>query len=284
LRSAVAATAPQAGVRWLDEAVAAVHAAAPEQKADLVMRWSPGARRRLGDGALGLAGPTLATACGPLPTAPWRAGDTGRACLLLAAVEALGDAGGERAAVLADTLFRAGDEGERAALVRALCLLPAPCAAAATAKAAGRINSLRLYAALALDNPFPAACYGERDFNQVVLKCLFNGLPVGRIMGLDRRAGAELARMCEDYRDERVAAGRAVPPDIWLALVPHGSERGLALALAALDDSDAGHRLNAARALASRGGEPAVAAELARRRESETDPAVRAALDDARGI
>jgi hypothetical protein len=272
------------GVSWLDEATAIIRAAAPEERLGIVAGYSPGVSRRLGGAALGEAGPVIRTACGPLKIAAWSAGDAGRACLLLAAgLDDASEAADEQQARQVAELFRAGDEGERVSLVRALCLLSTPCAAVATARQAGRINSLRLYAGLALDNPFPAACYGERDFNQVVLKCLFNGLPIGRIDSLDQKANPELSRMCQDYFDERVAAGRAVPSDIYLALVPHADERGLGLAMAALGHADAAHRIHAARALTARRDAPGVHDALARRLAVETDPAVTAILT-SRGV
>jgi hypothetical protein len=48
----------------------------------------------------------------------------------------------------------------------------------------------------------------------MVLKTLFLGVALERILGLDRRKTAELARMAEDYASERKAAGRSVPADI----------------------------------------------------------------------
>lgn len=246
----------------------------PEPLAALSRRF-PAALRRLGRELLGGQVP-LITACGDLDAAPWPRGDAGRACLLLAALA-------NREAIvqpLVTALFRQGDEGERAALIRALCVLPDSCSLLPLAQEAGRINSLDLFAALALDNPYPATCYDDHSFNQMVLKSLFNGLPIARICGLGGRANPELSRMCEDYLDERVAAGRTVPGDIWLALEPHASPRGLALALDYLCHPDPAHRYHAALALtralaAGRHTEdPKVATALAERRAAETDPRV----------
>jgi hypothetical protein len=135
---------------------------------------------------------------------------------------------------------------------------------------------------LVLDNPYPCACYNEHDFNGLVLKCLFNGLPLNRIVGLDRRTNPALAGLCEDYRDERVLANRNVPADIWLALVPYASPRGLALAVDALGAEDPRVRLHAARVLSARRGEPAVQDALEARRQAETDTAISAILASGR--
>ncbi|MEU0267926.1 EboA domain-containing protein [Nocardioides sp. NPDC006303] len=52
-------------------------------------------------------------------------------------------------------------------------------------------------------------------WRQAVLKCLFVGVPLRLVAGLDRPDGSddELRRMVADYADERRAAGREVPAD-----------------------------------------------------------------------
>ena len=246
----------------------------PDDRLDQLATRSAGALRRLGGESLRDAALPLATSCGTIDAGRWSRGDAGRACLLLAAT----DHGAPGWDALVRAYFRRGDEVERAAAVRALCLLPEPCALRNLALEAGRINSMRLYAALALDNPYPAACYDEHAFNQVVLKCLFNGLPIERISGLLRRANPELSRMCEDYVAERVAAGRGVPSDVWLALEPHATARGLALTLEYLEHPEPSHRLYAVRALARRRVDARITAALAERLDHEDNDIVRRAL------
>ena len=48
----------------------------------------------------------------------------------------------------------------------------------------------------------------------MVLKAVFVGLPLERIVGLEQRLTAELSRMALDYASERRAAGRPVPGDL----------------------------------------------------------------------
>jgi hypothetical protein len=52
----------------------------------------------------------------------------------------------------------------------------------------------------------------------MVLKAVFVGAPVSRVVGLDRRATPELRRMASDYAAERRAAHRVVPEDVALIL------------------------------------------------------------------
>ena len=48
----------------------------------------------------------------------------------------------------------------------------------------------------------------------MVLKALFTGVTLARIIGLDERVTPELGRMAADYASERRAAGRSVPEDL----------------------------------------------------------------------
>jgi hypothetical protein len=203
----------------------------------------------------------------------WQVSDVGRALLLLVGSTRLPS--GE----LAAKLFRAGDESERAAIVRSLPLLPDGAALKPIALEVGRVNSAALFGALALGNPYPAAHYTEHEFNQLVLKTMFMGLPLGGVVGLERRANADLARMCGDFYDERTAAKRSVPVDIWLALVPFATADRLELAKQHLKHAEAAHRFHAAVALGRRGARHAeLRALLAERAKHETDARVLAAL------
>jgi hypothetical protein len=58
-----------------------------------------------------------------------------------------------------------------------------------------------------------AARLDDAAWRQAVLKCLFVGVPLRLVAGLDGRADEELRRMVADYAAERRAAGREVPAD-----------------------------------------------------------------------
>ncbi len=66
--------------------------------------------------------------------------------------------------------------------------------------------------------PYGAAHLDPPAYRQAVLKCVFTGVPLAGVAGLAERGDGELARMFADFADERVAAGRAVPPDVWLVI------------------------------------------------------------------
>lgn len=145
----------------------------------------------------------------------WSRHDAVRALLLLSRAERLGDEACAQAAV---ACFAAGDAAEQESWLRAVSLLPAPAQFTPQAIDACRTNILPVFRAIAVGNPFPARYFPELNFNQMVLKALFNGVPLAGIVGLQERRNAELARMAGDYSAERRAAGRTVPDDIGLAL------------------------------------------------------------------
>lgn len=145
----------------------------------------------------------------------WSRHDAARALLLLSRADQLGDDACAEAAV---ACFAAGDASEQESWLRAVALLPAPAQFTPHVIDACRTNILPVFRAIALGNPFPARHFPELNFNQMVLKALFNGVPLVGIVGLQERRNAELARMAGDYAAERRAAGRTVPEDIGLAL------------------------------------------------------------------
>jgi hypothetical protein len=150
----------------------------------------------------------------------WSLPDLARAALLCAAAAAVPET--EHVAI-ATEVFRKGDNAERVALLRALSLLPAPERFVALAVEACRTHVLDVFAAIACDNPLPAALFPELHFNQLVIKALFLELPLERVHGWRGRTNSELLRIAGDYEAERRAAGRVVPADIALIKASWGS-------------------------------------------------------------
>lgn len=199
---------------WLDRALDDARAAGPLGDG-FAAAWCSGGRR-LGRAPLVLGDGDrrgLKTAGAAFVPAGWGTDELGRALLLLAAAE--GRPSDLLATVLED-LYRKGEMREQQALLRVLAYLPAPSAWGELAAEAVRGNVTSVLEALACDNPFPAAYMDEVAFNQLVMKAIFNGLPLGRILGLRERAGGELKRMAWAFARERRAAGRTVPRDLEL--------------------------------------------------------------------
>lgn len=145
----------------------------------------------------------------------WSHADVLRLDLLLSRAVNLDEAACADAAV---ACYESGDAAEQRSWLRGVSLLPTPEQYVPLVIDACRTNILPVFEAVALGNPYPAAFLPERNFNQMVLKALFNGVPLAGIHGLPDRRNPELARMAGDYADERRAAGRTVPADIGLAL------------------------------------------------------------------
>jgi hypothetical protein len=157
-------------------------------------------------GSLGRLFPAAARRCGrgPLPGLPgWTVAEAARAVLLGALPRARLDDELESA-------YRHGDAGEKQAVLRALPLLPVGDAAVPLLRDALRTNDTRLVAAAL--GPY-ATRLDDAAWRQAVLKCVFMGVPLSCVHGLDERADARLAEMLDGFARERRAAGRDVPAD-----------------------------------------------------------------------
>lgn len=144
-----------------------------------------------------------------------RRAELARVFFLLEACAALPSAQHE---ALLTRCYRTSDNEERAALLRALPLLPEPERFLPLATDACRTHVLSVFEAIACDNPYPARHFDLASFNQLVVKALFVGAPLARVEGLRARHNPELARMVRDYVSERRAAGRAIPEDVALVI------------------------------------------------------------------
>lgn len=114
-----------------------------------------------------------------------------------------------------ESLFKAAGMNEQVALYGSLPLLAFPQRFIHRCTEGVRTNMAVVFEAVALDNPYPSEYLDEAAWNQLVLKAFFMQMPVNRIIGLDKRANASLARMLTDYAHERLAAGRSVDPLLW---------------------------------------------------------------------
>ena len=121
-----------------------------------------------------------------------------------------------RGSARADRARSWGEPVEREALLHTLSLLPEPDRFLSTAVEACRSNVQTVFEAIACENPYPVRHFPELSFNQMVMKAIFIGIPLPRIVGLLTRVAPTLVRMSNDYAQERMAAGRPVPADIQL--------------------------------------------------------------------
>ena len=264
------------GWTWLENASAT--AAEPVRESALMGNYA-GAGRRVGKEALALdAGEKLLARemDDELIFDHWGADEAARALLLLS----LDHLPAEEFMGIAVRAYELGDSREQTSWLRAAILLPNSERFLATAVDACRTNILSLFEAIACENPYPARYFPDANFNQLLMKCLFNGLAIARVVGLGRRLNTELSRMANDYVDEREAAGREVPSDIWLALAPHVDSEGVPRVHSYLSHEDPDHRYWAAVGLGTRpDGEGRQV--LQERLRIEEQPRVRDAIDAA---
>ena len=218
LLSIVRARSGEAGGSWLEQ-----QCATAGKDVDALCSAYTMASARVGRAPLALDGPArgaLAIAAPGLDASRWTLDDAARAALLLAAAERLS---GDAFATVATTCFERGDAREQGSWLRAIALLPDPERFLSLSIDACRTNIIPLFESIACENPYPARFFPERNFNQMVLKSLFNSIALSRIVGREGRLNAELSRMAGDYAAERRAAGRTVPADIGLAISETGS-------------------------------------------------------------
>jgi hypothetical protein len=141
----------------------------------------------------------------------WRIDDVARAAwLLLAAQQAPADLEG-----FIDRRRRSGDTRQRAALLRALPLLPDARQWLAVALDARRGDVRAVLEALVCDNPYPATHFHEIHFDDLVLVALEADLPLARMVGLAARVTERLAAAAAGVAAARRAAGRRPPADLW---------------------------------------------------------------------
>jgi hypothetical protein len=185
------------------------------------------APRKVGKSALGLTEEELSAANDVRPgwnPRGWNVDQATRTVFLLSLPPM------EPAALTAilDQLFATGEMGELVAMYQSLPLLPHPTAHVLRAAEGIRTNIKAVFCAVAHQNPYPAEQFSEDQWNQMVLKCQFIGVPMSPIAGLDQRANASLSSMVVDFVHERWAAKRPIAPDMWRCVGPHADARGLA--------------------------------------------------------
>ncbi|HEX2314685.1 MAG TPA: EboA domain-containing protein [Thermomonospora sp.] len=177
----------------------------PDERA---WRWLADALRRIADDDAAILElfPAVRRVCGrgPLPGVPgWTIDESARLVLLqgLAAPR-----------TTVPEVYRYGDTAEKIAVLKALPLLDVGPDALPLVRDALRTNDTRLIEAAV--GPYAAGHLPAHEYRQAVLKCVFVGIPLSAVAGLERRADRELARMLADYAHERTVAGRDVPEDV----------------------------------------------------------------------
>lgn len=197
---------------WLREAIAKAAGCGVD---DLLSLYTS-ASQQLGMAPLGAEGESVVG----FSVERWTLEDAGRAAILLARAEQ-GRGPEDFGAVSA--CYEHGDAREQQSWLKAVGVLPVPERFLPLVIDACRSSIQPVFEAVACENPYPARFFPERNFNQLILKALFNGVALDRVVGLSGRLNPELARMATDYAAERRAAGRSIPTDIGLVMNDGGT-------------------------------------------------------------
>jgi hypothetical protein len=169
---------------WLEQALSEVAA-----DATVLRTVFPAVGRRVGRGPSDVPGRTV--------------DDVARVRLLEAAPGA--------AAEMPD-LYRHGDAAEKRAVLHGLSVVDTGDAGVELVADALRTNDTRLVTAAM--GEYAATHLDDAAYRHGVLKCVFTGIPLAAVAGLDRRTDEELLRMLRSFAAERTAAGREVPADL----------------------------------------------------------------------
>jgi hypothetical protein len=156
------------------------------------------------------------------PLDAWTFDELGRVVLLLIAAAYLVP---DELETLVGEAWSGGDVHERAAVLKALPLLPRPARFVPLARRALSGEPESVLAAIACENPYPARYFPDEVWNFLALAVAERGLPLSLLRGLAVRWNPPLAQLAADLVKERLAAGQPVPADIDL-LLRKGGLRG----------------------------------------------------------
>jgi hypothetical protein len=110
-----------------------------------------------------------------------------------------------------DRLCTTAEVTEHIAYLKGFAIFPAPKLLYGRAREGVRSAITPIFAAIACHNPYPFDHFDEDAWNQMVVKAVFNGVPIETIVGLRARRNPDVVQMMRDLVSERRAAGRPLP-------------------------------------------------------------------------
>ena len=234
----VGAAAKDGGLPWLEQAIEKVR-----DGEDIGVLF-PAAGRKLGRGALGA---DAAVQPHGASLAAWRIDDAGRVVLIGALKASRPD---DFHKTIVD-LYQRGDARERVGVLRGIAFYGDDPELVPLILDALRTNELSTFEAALGENPYASTHLPQFDFRKAVLKAVFVGMSIRRIVDLDKRADIELSTSLIEYIEEREAATRSVLPELWPFIGLNPTDGAVAKILGYLEHPDAEHRSAAAEALAT---------------------------------
>lgn len=196
-----------AAIDWLTAEVERQRAGADERRLAIALGL---ASRKVGRVELSLTADETATARqlrAAWQPELWAADEAARILILIATHR--GD--DEAFAARVDRLCTTAEVTEYIAYLKGFAIFPAPKPLYARAREGVRSAITPVFAAITCHNPYPFDHFDEDAWNQMVVKCVFNGVPIETIVGLRERRNPEVIQMLRDLISERQAAGRPLP-------------------------------------------------------------------------
>ena len=198
---------PPAAIDWLVAEIDRQRAAADERRLAIALGLTS---RKIG--RLDLALTPDETASAQRLRAGWRpelwATDEAARILILGASHRGDD---QAFAARVDRLCTMAEVTEYIAYLKGFAIFPAPKLLYGRAREGVRSAITPVFAAIACHNPYPFDHFDEDAWNQMVVKCVFNGVPIETIVGLHERRNPEAVQMLRDLVAERRAASRPLP-------------------------------------------------------------------------
>lgn len=117
-----------------------------------------------------------------------------------------------------NALYKTADVNELVLLGQSLAFIPHAGLFIERARESARSNIVTVFSSIAHDNDYAKRFFDQTAWNQLVLKAAFLAAPIWSIAGLKERNNAGLVVMLRHYVDERQAANRSVPWDLWCCI------------------------------------------------------------------
>lgn len=117
-----------------------------------------------------------------------------------------------------NALYKTADVNEMVLLGQSLAFIPHAESFRDRARESARSNIVTVFSSIAHDNDYPKHYFDQTAWNQLVLKAAFLAVPIWSIAGLKARNNPELVVMLRHYVNERQAAKRSVPWDLWCCI------------------------------------------------------------------
>ena len=207
LRRLLGRVLPPAGLQWLDGEIERQRAGLDERRLAIAVGM---VGRKVGRADLAPPPEDVAEAGRLRPQWQpqlWGTDEAARVALVLATYR--GD--DEVFAARVDRFCATGELTEQVAYLKGFAIFPAARALHNRAREAVRSSISPVFEAIACGNPYPRDHFDESAWNQMVVKCVFSGVPIQSVVGLHERRNPELITMLGDLVSERTAAGRPTP-------------------------------------------------------------------------